>query len=294
MRPDRADTPVWPDEAVHAAVDDGVVRAATPSIAIGLRDVSLQFGNSPASDTSRVLDHISADIKENEIVALVGPSGCGKSTLLNLVAGLLTPTDGQVLTFGEPVDGPNTGVGYVTQRDTLLPWRTVERNLSVPLEIRKVDKRARHEKIRTELERVGLEDFAKHYPAQLSGGMRSRANLARTLIYEPDIVLMDEPFAALDALMRHRLQQELLSIWSGRPVTILYVTHDIDEAIVLASRILVMTRGPGRIKAEFEVPYSYPRDIAAIRTDSGLPEIRARVWKALEFEVRPKSSAGES
>jgi NitT/TauT family transport system ATP-binding protein len=263
------------------------VKEVDPSAPVVEMDsVSLVFpGQGRKRKLSRALDNVSMRVNRHEIVAILGPSGCGKSTLLNLIAGFLSPTAGTVRTEGVTVSGPNQAVGYVTQRDTLLPWRTIERNIEVPLEIRGVPRGARGERVASELQRVNLQNFASYYPHQLSGGMRQRANLIRTLVYEPDILLMDEPFGALDALLRLRLQQEVLDLWSRQPNTIIYVTHDIDEAIALASRVMVMTSSPAAVKAWFDIPYEYPRDVVKIRAADQTSKLRDLIWESLAAEI---------
>jgi len=229
---------------------------------------------------------ISLDINESEFVAIVGPSGCGKSTLLNLAAGLLKPSSGEVRYRGNLISEPNTDLGYLTQKDTLLPWRTVEQNVAVALEIAGVDRSERADKVRRYVELVGLKGFEKHYPAQLSGGMRRRAMLARTLIYQPKIFAMDEPFGALDSQLRLVMQSELLRIWAETRCTAIFVTHDVGEAIALADRVVVFTGRPGRIAVVEPVDLPRPRDVFRIRFDRRFNELHDKVWGYLEDSVR--------
>ncbi len=235
---------------------------------------------------------ISLDVDESEFVAIVGPSGCGKSTLLNLAAGLLKPSSGDVRYGGKVISGPNTDLGYLTQKDTLLPWRTVEQNVAVALEIAGIDRKERADRVRHYVTLVGLAGFERHYPSQLSGGMRRRAMLARTLIYMPRILAMDEPFGALDSQLRLVMQGELLRIWTETRCTALFVTHDVGEAIALADRVVVFTGRPGRIAVVERVDLPRPRDVFRIRFDSRFNELHDKVWGYLEDSVRQAATAG--
>ncbi len=231
-------------------------------------------------------ENVNLTVRQGEFLAVVGPSGCGKSTLLNMAAGLLAPSAGQVFYRGAPVPQPNTDVGYLTQRDTLLPWRTVEDNVSIALELRGEGRAARRERAHAWLARMGLAGFEKSYPAQLSGGMRRRACLARTLAYEPTTILMDEPFGALDAQLRLVMHDELLKLWSGTHKTIVFVTHDLAEAITLADRVAVFSPRPGRIRAIETVDLPRPRDVFRIRFDQHFGTLHDRLWSYLEASVR--------
>jgi len=249
--------------------------------AVELRAVSLAFG-----DGLQVLDGIDLGVREGEILALIGPSGCGKSTILNLIAGALAPTSGSVECFGQPVRGLNRRVSYMTQRDTLLPWRSALDNAALPLEIAGVGRRERYERARAELARLGVGEFGAFRPHQLSGGMRSRLSLARALLADAQIFLMDEPFAAIDALLRLRLQQLLVDVWSETRRTIVYVTHDLNEAISLAHRIVVLSHRPARILAVRDVDLPHPRDVAQIRTTERAQAMYWELWKILEGELQ--------
>lgn len=262
----------------------------TQSPILSFENVTQRF-ETARTDTVACRD-ISLDIDEGEFVAIVGPSGCGKSTLLNLAAGLLAPSSGQVRYRGKPIAGPNTDLGYLTQKDTLLPWRTVEQNVAVALEIAGVDRKQRAERVRRYVELVGLGGFEKHYPSQLSGGMRRRAMLARTLIYQPRILAMDEPFGALDSQLRLVMQSELLRIWTETRCTTLFVTHDVGEAIALADRVVVFNGRPGRIAVVERVELPRPRDVFRIRFDRRFNEMHDRVWGYLEDSVRLAAAAG--
>lgn len=238
------------------------------------------------------IDHVSFSVRRGEFLAIVGPSGCGKSTLLNLIAGLSPPPQGRILFDGLSVRGPNTRVGYMTQTDNLMPWRTLARNVALPLEIRRHDRRDIQLRTRHMLELVGLHGFEDAYPAELSGGMRKRAALARTLIYDPEVILADEPFGSLDAQLRLELQREFLRIWGealGRRRTVLFVTHDLEEAVSLADRVIVMTRRPGRIKLDRVIPLSRPRDVYEARFTREFAAIHEELWQGLETSRGPAS-----
>ena len=196
---------------------------------LALRDLSRRFAR--RGRVVAALDGVSLDVTAGELVTVVGPSGCGKSTLLNLIAGLLPPSAGQVVYKGAPVRGVNTEIGYVTQTDNLYPWRTLRENVEFPLELRGVARAERRRRAAAVIERVGLAGFEDHYPHELSGGMRQRANIVRTLVYDPEVILMDEPFGPLDAQTRLLLQDQLLGLWDGAGKTIVFITHDLTEAV---------------------------------------------------------------
>jgi NitT/TauT family transport system ATP-binding protein len=205
------------------------------------------------------LEHVSLAIERNEFVSIVGPSGCGKSTLLRLIAGLLQPSAGRVTIDGARVQGPRRDVGIVFQTPTLLPWANVLANVLFPLKVlRKLDRYSTDQAYEL-LRLVGLAEFARKMPSELSGGMQQRAAICRALIHEPAILLMDEPFGALDALTREEMSLELLRIWTERPKTIIFVTHSVPEAVLLADRVSVMTRRPGRIIETIDIPLPRPR-----------------------------------
>ena len=231
-------------------------------------------------------EQVNLTVRQGEFLAVVGPSGCGKSTLLNMAAGLLAPSAGQVFYRGAAVPSPNTDVGYLTQRDTLLPWRTVEDNVAIALELRGQQRDARRQAAHSWLARMGLTGFEKSYPAQLSGGMRRRVCLARTLAYEPETILMDEPFGALDAQLRLVMHDELLKLWSGTHKTVVFVTHDLAEALTLADRVAVFSARPGRIRAIETIDLPRPRDVFRIRFHPHFGELHDRLWSYLEASVR--------
>ena len=251
---------------------------------IEYRNVARRFHSRSGSVTA--CEQVNLTVQRGEFLAVVGPSGCGKSTLLNMAAGLLMPSAGQVFYRGVSVPRPNTDVGYLTQRDTLLPWRTVEDNVAIALELRGESRAGRHARAHQWLARMGLEGFEKSYPAQLSGGMRRRVCLARTLAYEPETILMDEPFGALDAQLRLVMHDELLKLWSGTRKTIVFVTHDLAEAITLADRIAVFSARPGRIRAIETVDLPRPRDVFRVRFDPHFGALHDRLWSYLEASVR--------
>jgi NitT/TauT family transport system ATP-binding protein len=202
---------------------------------------------------------IDLQVGDGELVTIVGASGCGKSTLLNLMVGLQQPTAGQVLFRGRPVEGPVPQLAYVTQKDTLLPWRTLQRNVEFPLEIRGVDRATRASRGRALIEQVGLGGFEDHYPHELSGGMRQRTMIVRSLVSDPEVLLLDEPFGALDAQTRGHLQDQLMTLQTVTRKTMVFVTHDLMEAVTLADRVVVISSRPGRILAEYAVPIPRPR-----------------------------------
>ena len=210
------------------------------------------------------LDDINLDVNSGEFICLLGPSGCGKSTLLNAVAGFSLPTAGAIQVDGQPVQAPGPDRGMVFQEYALFPWMTVERNIAFGLEIKKLPKAQIREKVRALLEMLNLQDFRDRYPKDLSGGMRQRVAIARVLALDSPIMLMDEPFGALDSLTRRNLQDELLRIWTEFQKTILFVTHSIEESIYLADRIVVMTYRPGKIKKDVGVTLARPRDPSSV------------------------------
>jgi ABC-type nitrate/sulfonate/bicarbonate transport system ATPase subunit len=240
-----------------AAAASGTRNAATPP-KVALRSVAKRFASAGAQVTAVVAATLT--IATGEFVSIVGPSGCGKSTILNIVAGLDEPTAGEVLFDGHAVADRRRQCGYMFQKDLLFAWRSIEANVALGLEVEGVRKAEARERARALLSRFGLGQFARHYPSQLSGGMRQRVALMRTLLCNRPILLLDEPFAALDALTRSIMQEWLLSIWSQERRTILFITHDIDEAIFLSDRVLLMTARPGRIRNEIRVQLDRPRD----------------------------------
>ena len=261
--------------------------AAAPKLRI--RDLSLSYRTNKVRQLA--LDGIDLDLAEREFVAIVGPSGCGKSTLLKIIAGLATHTAGDIHLDGRDLGQgevpPN--VGMVFQNDALLPWRTVKENVRLPLAITGMPRNEHDDRIAELLELVNLTGYADYYPRQLSGGMRKRVALARTIAYDPSLYLMDEPFGPLDAQTRVRIGGEFLKIWERVGKSVLFVTHDVEEAIAMADRVVVMTAGPGKIKSEHVVPIPRPRDFEEVRFTDEFHHIRQQVWHELQSEPLPDS-----
>jgi NitT/TauT family transport system ATP-binding protein len=249
---------------------------------------------------------VSLDVRDGEFVALVGPSGCGKSTVLNMIGALVAPSAGAVLVDGQPVrDRAPRQVGYVFQKDTVFPWRTVEDNIALGLQYRGVPPASRAVRVREAIALGGLQGFEQAFPATLSGGMRQRVALLRSLVVDPEILLMDEPFGALDTHTKLTLQAELLSLWEAKHQTVVFVTHDLSEAITMADRIVVMTRRPGRIKRVYDVKLPRPRDVIRLRESDEYSREYGEIWHELgqEFarddsghligEAQPKASRAD-
>jgi NitT/TauT family transport system ATP-binding protein len=230
---------------------------------------------------------IDLTIHAHEFVALVGPSGCGKSTILNLIAGLLQPSSGVVSYDGTAVTAPNRRVGYMTQKDTLLPWRTAADNVRIALELkcRAMPRSEADARVAQIIRLVGLTGFERHYPSELSGGMRKRVALARTLIYEPETLLMDEPFGALDAQLKLLMLAQLQELTRQRRMTVVFVTHDLGEAITLADRVVVFSARPGRIRTIRAVDLPSPRDVFRIRFTEAFAHLNEELWDELKDEV---------
>ena len=234
------------------------------------------------------LNGVNLEIKENEFICVVGPSGCGKSTLLNIIAGLLEPTSGTVTLDGKVIEGTGVERGVVFQQYALFPWRTVLKNVMFPLEMKKVPKEEAETIARKYIKSVGLEGFEKSYPKELSGGMKQRVAIARAYAANPEVLLLDEPFGALDAQTRVQLQTELLETWEKEKKTCFFITHDVDEAIILAQRVIIMSARPGRIKKIVDIDIPYPRT-QATKTDPRFLELKSEIWNQVyqEFlEVR--------
>ncbi|WP_345710322.1 ABC transporter ATP-binding protein [Kineococcus glutinatus] len=232
------------------------------------------------------LDGFTLDVRPGELLSLVGPSGCGKSTLLDLLGGLSAPTSGSITLDGRPVEGPGLDRGIVFQQYALLPWRTAQGNVELGLEAKGLPRRQRAAAARDFLALVGLDGFEGRYPHELSGGMKQRVAIARALALDPEVLLMDEPFAALDAQTRESLQRELLRIWQATGKTIVFITHGIEEAVYLGQRVAVMTSRPGRIKHVVDVPLANRTADADIRTSPEFTALRHEVWALLQDEVR--------
>ncbi|MBB6445560.1 ABC transporter ATP-binding protein [Bacillus benzoevorans] len=224
---------------------------------------------------------LSFKVRESEFITLVGPSGCGKSTLLDLLGGLTTATRGRILIDGKEIKGPGLDRGIVFQQYALFPWKTARGNIEFGLEAKGIPKREWKEKANEYLNLVGLQNFADRYPHELSGGMKQRIAIARSLAFNPDVLLMDEPFAALDAQTRETLQSELLRIWEKTKKTIIFITHSIDEAIYLGERVVVLTAGPGTVKQIVNVPLKSRLEDADLRSNPEYVKIRREVWSLL-------------
>ena len=262
-----------------------VDNAARADVVIHVENVSKLF-RTPDDRTIRALEDISLTISYGEFVTVVGPSGCGKSTLIKLIAGFSPPSGGRIIYQNEEVRGLNTKVGYVPQESKLFPWLTVEENVGFGLDPKRYPRQKREGQVRYFIQLAGLAGFEKYYPAQLSGGMSKRASIVRALAYEPPVILMDEPFGPLDAQTRMVLQDELLKIWEQKRQTIVFVTHDLVEAVALADRVIVMTHRPGKIMDIITVPMKRPRNIFEIHRQEGFDEAYGRLWNIFRHELK--------
>jgi len=236
------------------------------------------------------LEHVDLAIADNEFVTVVGPSGCGKSTLMNILAGLETPTSGHALVDGREVSSPGPERGVIFQQYALFPWLTVRKNVEFGLKVAGVSKAQRHERAEYFIRMVGLEQFADALPKMLSGGMKQRCAIARAYAVNPSILLMDEPFGALDALTRVKLEEQLLDTWNREKRTVMFITHDVDEAVFLSNRVIVMAARPGRIYDVIDVNLPYPRN-EEVRLSPEFGELRNRVWHSV-YHQEPGASAG--
>lgn len=249
-----------------------------------LNDVAVDYERRDGSGVHAV-DGVSLTVESGQFVSLVGPSGCGKTTLLKAVSGLITPTAGSVMVGGVPVTLGGSDRAMVFQEAALLPWFSVERNIGYGLECQGVGRKEVKQRVSPIIDLVGLTGFEKHYPHELSGGMQQRANLARALVVDPQVLLMDEPFAALDAQTRDMMQAELLNIWDKTNKTVLFITHQINEAIYLSDRVVVMSARPGRVLADITINIPRPRQLSVKRTPDFL-EYENQVWTFIEEQVR--------
>jgi NitT/TauT family transport system ATP-binding protein len=250
---------------------------------LSIRGVSRTFTGARGQSTQALLP-IDFEVRENDFITILGPSGCGKSTLLRIVAGLDEPTEGRVLLDGQPIEGPGADRGMVFQSYTLFPWLNVEQNIRFGLRERGVSESQQKERSDFFIAKVGLRGFERHFPKQLSGGMQQRTAIARALANDPKMLLLDEPFGALDNQTRVLMQELLLGIWESARKTVLFVTHDIDEAIFMASRVAVFSARPGRIKAELAVDFPHPRHYT-IKTSPEFMEIKARLTEEIRAEA---------
>jgi NitT/TauT family transport system ATP-binding protein len=253
--------------------------------AIELERVSRTF-ETPTLREYCALDRVSLTVPSGSFFAIVGPSGCGKSTLLNIIAGLLAPTEGQVRVIGEPLAGLNRRATYMFQQDALLPWKDVRDNVALGLTLAGIGRLEAHARADRWLARVGLAAFARHFPAQLSGGMRKRAAMAQNWIIDREMLLMDEPFSALDVHTRQRMESELLALWEESRKTVVFVTHDLEEAIALADEVLVLSAGPGsRVVSRHCITLDRPRDLLDLRTQPAFVDLYRSIWADLRQEV---------
>jgi NitT/TauT family transport system ATP-binding protein len=255
------------------------------------RSVTKAFPQAGGSVLPAIID-VTLDVSAGEVVTILGPSGCGKSTLLNMLAGIFAPTSGEVLYRGSAVHGLNHKTGYMTQSDHLLPWRTIAGNIRAPLEIKRLDARRADLRVAELLETVGLTAFAQSYPSQVSGGMRKRAALARLLAYDPETLLLDEPFVALDAQLRLTMQAELRTLCRRLGKTMLFVTHDVDEAAALGDRCVVFMSRPGRIKEIVQIDLPEDRDLLTIRRSARFAEMSTRLWDMMMTDQTVSSALG--
>ncbi|MGE0718933.1 MAG: ABC transporter ATP-binding protein [Alphaproteobacteria bacterium] len=257
--------------------------------ALALREITCRFASRDGRGTYTAVENATLVVAPGEFVSVVGPTGCGKSTLLNVAAGLLTPSSGTVEVFGERLDGTkgvNRRAGYMFQTDALMPWRSAIQNVTAGLEFRGVARRDATERAQDWLRRVGLAGFGDRYPHQLSGGMRKRLALAQTLIVDPDILLMDEPFSALDVQTRQLMENELLALWAADRKSVVFITHDLEEAIALSDRVVALSAGPAtRPIGEFAIDLARPRDVAEIRMDPGFMRLHTEIWQTMKEEV---------
>jgi ABC-type nitrate/sulfonate/bicarbonate transport system ATPase subunit len=241
------------------------------------------------SDGTRAVDNVNLVIRDNEFVSLIGPSGCGKTTLLKIIDGLLSPSAGQIVINGYPVADPGPDRGVVFQDFALMPWATVLENVAFGLEMRRVPRAERLHRAREQIRAVGLDGFADRLPKQLSGGMQQRVGLARALAVDPDTLLMDEPFGALDAQTRHLLQEDLVELLENRPKTVVFVTHDMDEAVYLSDRVVIMSPHPGRVVEELDVDIERPRG-SGVRKSREFVNLTDYVWTRLRDAVRTQET----
>ena len=253
--------------------------------AVALQDIDIAF-RLAGGGTYRAVSEASLSVADGEFVAIVGPTGCGKSTLLNVAAGLLAPSAGAASIFGAPLAGLNRQAGYLFQADALFPWKTAIENVAIGLEIAGTPQAEARARAQDWLNRVGLGGFAGRYPHMLSGGQRKRVGLAQVLIRDPKILLMDEPFGPLDAQTRQIMGNQLLDLWSADRKAVLFVTHDLEEAIALSDRVVIMSAGPAaRIIGDWKVPLPRPRDISEVKLDPAFHDLHRDIWQKLKAEV---------
>jgi NitT/TauT family transport system ATP-binding protein len=254
--------------------------------AVEFDQITCTFASRSGGESYTAVKDVTLSIGEGEFVSVVGPTGCGKSTLLNVAAGLLKPSSGAIRVFGEPLPGINRRAGYMFQSEALMPWRNALRNVTAGLELRGVAMDEARQRGEDWLGRVGLSGFGDRYPHQLSGGMRKRTALAQILILDPPILLMDEPFSALDIQTRQLMENELLELWSANRKSVIFITHDLEEAISLSDRVVVLSAGPATHPiGEFAIDLPRPRDVQEIRLSPRFIELHDRIWHAMKEEV---------
>jgi NitT/TauT family transport system ATP-binding protein len=266
---------------------DTTLRGTAGAPALRLADVSCTFvsRDNPGQRYTAVAE-VSLTVGAGEFVSVVGPTGCGKSTLLNVAAGLLLPSTGTVDVFGTPLAGLNARAGYMFQADSLMPWRSALANVMAGLEFRGASTEDAQAQAEDWLRRVGLGGFGDRYPHQMSGGMRKRASLAQVLVLDPDIILMDEPFSALDIQTRQLMENEVLALWQQKRKAVLFITHDLDEAIAMSDRVVIMSAGPAsHVIGDFRIDIERPRDVAEVKTLPRFLELHAAIWAVLRDEV---------
>jgi NitT/TauT family transport system ATP-binding protein len=262
-------------------------KALAQAPALLLKDITCTFvSRDDPSQRYTAVANSTLSVAPGEFVSVVGPTGCGKSTLLNIAAGLLAPSSGVVESFGEPVIGVNKRSGYMFQGEALLPWRCALDNVVAGLEFAGVERAQACDQGREWMKRVGLSGFEDRYPHQMSGGMRKRTMLAQTLIRDPDLILMDEPFSALDIQTRQLMENEVLELWMAKRKAVLFITHDLDEAIAMSDRVVVLSAGPGTHPiGEFVIDLPRPRDVAEVRMQPRFVELHGAIWAVLRDEV---------
>jgi NitT/TauT family transport system ATP-binding protein len=259
--------------------------SAVPALALAGASCTFVSRENPGQRYTAVRD-VTLAVGAGEFVSVVGPTGCGKSTLLNMAAGLLQPSTGEVRVFGTPLAGINARAGYMFQAESLMPWRTALGNVMAGLAFRGASDAEARERAGDWLARVGLARFGDRYPHQLSGGMRKRVSLAQVLVLDPDIILMDEPFSALDVQTRQLMENEVLALWNDKKKAVLFITHDLDEAIAMSDRVVVMSAGPASHPiGDFRIDLPRPRDVAEVRADARFVELHKAIWDVLREEV---------
>jgi len=271
-------------EAIMTAFDTRLNRVGSAIVEpkISLRDIELKFAR-PYGETIDVLDRVSLDVAPGQFVSIVGPSGCGKSTLLRILSGLIAPNGGIALIDGKPISANRDRIGFMFQRDTLLPWASVEENIRVGAELASAKRKSQSERIAELVAFLRLTGFEKHLPHELSGGMRQRVALGRLMAYEPQIYLLDEPFGALDSQTKSAMGRELLKVWSLHHRSVLFVTHDIDEAVTLSDRVIVLSARPGTVKLDIPIDLERPRDPAVLRRTPHFQKLIEQIWSALDY-----------